>query len=521
MLDSARIPRWAARVAGALLALAPAALPAPLQAAGLELVLDPVASGFDLPVGIVHAGDGSGRLFVVEQSGAVRIVRGGAVLPRPFLDLSGQVSCCGERGLLGLAFHPRYPGDPRLFVHFTDPAGDTRLVEFRVSGADPDRADPASARTLLAVGQPFPNHNGGQLAFGPDGYLYVALGDGGSGGDPFDHAQSLTTLLGKILRIDVDRTDPGLAYAIPPDNPSWPGVPFARREIWAYGLRNPWRFSFDRATGDLLVADVGQRLIEEVDLLPAGRGGLNLGWRRKEGDQCFQPPAGCEALPGLTDPILTYSHALGCSVTGGYRYRGGASPRLRGIYLFGDFCSGRIWSAAPGAGGAWSATQLLDVDFALSTFGEDEAGEVYAAAYAGAPKGRIYRLREVAHEPPPPPPPPTVDGWMRTPEIPGFRFKVRILAGGEEQPVRREADCLPETLCVSGAIPGRSELFVRVVGPKPNGRLWPTLVRFSTSAIEVDVDQLATGITRQYVLPAAAPGASTLDGLFDRDGFEP
>ncbi|HSL82988.1 MAG TPA: PQQ-dependent sugar dehydrogenase, partial [Thermoanaerobaculia bacterium] len=399
MFALARIPRWLARTAGLALALLALASPAPLRADGLELALLPVASGFDLPLGIVHAGDGSGRLFVVEQTGRVRIVRGGAVLPEPFLDLRGRISCCGERGLLGLAFHPRYPGDPRLFVYFTDPAGNSRLVEYRVS-ADPDRADPASERTLLAVGQPFPNHNGGQLAFGPDGYLYVALGDGGSGGDPHDNAQSLTTLLGKILRLDVDRADPGLPYAVPPDNPTWPGVPFARREIWAYGLRNPWRFGFDRATGDLFVGDVGQRRIEEVDLLPAGQGGLNLGWRRKEGDECFQPPAGCEAIPGLTDPILTYNHALGCSVTGGYRYRGPGSPRLAGVYVFGDFCSGRIWGATPGAGGAWSAAQLLDTDFAISSFGEDEAGELYQAAYAGAPEGRVFRLREVGDEPP-------------------------------------------------------------------------------------------------------------------------
>ncbi|HLE84091.1 MAG TPA: PQQ-dependent sugar dehydrogenase, partial [Thermoanaerobaculia bacterium] len=324
----------AAAAAALLWAAAPGLLGA--QPPAVELALELAASGLDLPLGAVHAGDGSGRLFVVEQTGAIRILRSGAVLPAPFLDLSGQISCCGERGLLGLAFHPHFPSDPRLFVHFTEPAGDTRLVEYRVSAADPDRADPASARLLLAVAQPFANHNGGALAFGPDGLLYLGLGDGGSAGDPFDHAQNPASLLGKILRLDVDRADPGLAYAIPPGNALFPGVPGARGEILALGLRNPWRFGFDRETGDLFIGDVGQNRVEEIDLLPAGSAGANLGWRLKEGTGCFQPPAGCE-LPGLVDPILEYSHAEGCSVTGGYRYRGAAVAALAGVYLYGDF----------------------------------------------------------------------------------------------------------------------------------------------------------------------------------------
>jgi len=517
--------RWAI---GLLLLLVPVAVPA--QPAGLEPSLEPVVGGLDLPVGIVHAGDGSGRLFVLELPGRVRIVRGGELLPEPFLDLSGLVSCCGERGLLGLAFHPDFPANGRFFVHYTDLAGTTRVVEYRVSAADPDRADPGSARTLLTLVQPFSNHNGGQLAFGPDGFLYIGLGDGGSGGDPLGNGQNLATLLGKILRIDVDRADPGRAYGIPPGNPTYAGQSGAFREIWAYGLRNPWRFSFDRATGDLFVGDVGQNRWEEIDRIPAGEGGRNLGWRRKEGNHCFQPATGCE-IPGLTDPILEYSHDEGCSVTGGFRYRGSASPPMDGVYLYGDFCRGIIWGAVSGAGGdagTWSTAVLLDTDFAISTFGEDEVGELYVAEYAPAPGGRIHRLVGPPGDPGDDPgdgePPPPGDGWLTTPDIPGFRFRVEITSGGAtpvEQPVRREAACIPETLCVSGAVPGRSELFVRIVGPKGNGKLWPTLVRFTTSTVEVWVEQIATGEIRHYRLEGATPGSSDLTGLFDRDGFEP
>ncbi|HUP43292.1 MAG TPA: PQQ-dependent sugar dehydrogenase, partial [Thermoanaerobaculia bacterium] len=391
-----RRSRAAAAAAGVLWLAVPALLDG--QPPPVELALESVASGLDRPVGAVHAGDGSGRLFVVEQSGAIRILRGGAILPETFLDLSRSISCCGERGLVGLAFHPQYPNDPRFFVQLTDPAGDSRLVELRVSAADPDRADPTSARTLLTVAQPFANHNGGAIAFGPDGLLYVGLGDGGPAGDPSDHAQNPASLLGKILRLDVDRSDPGLAYAIPAGNAIFPGVPGARGEIWALGLRNPWRLAFDRATGDLVIGDVGQNRFEEIDLLPPGSGGANLGWRLKEASACFEPPIGCD-LPGLVDPILEYSHAEGCSVTGGHRYRGAGIPALAGVYLYGDFCSGRILGATPAAGGRWAAAQLLASGFAISSFGEDEAGELYVAEYAPAPQGRLHRLTASGAEP--------------------------------------------------------------------------------------------------------------------------
>lgn len=522
-----------------LLVLAGLAAPAVAQPTGVEVEIELVASGFDRALGLTHAGDGSGRLFVIEQLGAVRVIRNGQVEPEPFLDLRDTVACCGENGLLGLAFHPRFPADDRIFVHYSGSGGETRIVEMRTT-AGGERADPSTARTLLTVAQPFQNHNGGQIGFGPDGFLYIGLGDGGSGGDPLGHAQDVTTLLGAILRIDVDsraEAEPRLPYAIPPDNPDFAGVPGARREIWAYGLRNPWRFSFDRATGDLFVADVGQNAWEEIDLLPPGSAGANLGWNHKEGDHCFDPPSGCRQ-EGLVDPILEYSHSTGCSVTGGYRYRGAASPALHGVYVYGDLCSGRIWGATPvaggGVGGAWAETELLDVDFLLTSFGEDEAGEIHVVDGAVAPGGRVLRLQatgsggggggggeEECPEPFDGPEPPAGD-WMASPQVPGFRVQARITAqDGTEPPVRREGACLPETLCVSGALPGRSELFVRVIGPRPNGKLWPVLVRFTTSRVEVWIEQASTCEGRYYDLPATTPGETALGGLIDRDGFDP
>ncbi|MFQ5527607.1 MAG: PQQ-dependent sugar dehydrogenase, partial [Thermoanaerobaculia bacterium] len=266
---------------------------------GIELV--EVAAGFDRPLGLVPPGDGSGRLFVVEQGGRIKILDRGTELAEPFLDLSGSVSCCDERGLLGLAFHPDYASDGLFFVNYTDLAGDTVVSRFSVSSADANRADTGSETGILSFDQPFGNHNGGHLAFGPDGYLYVSSGDGGSGGDPQNNGQSLDTLLGKILRVDVD----GSPVAIPPDNP-FVNDPNARPEIWAYGLRNPWRFSFDRDTGDLFIGDVGQNAREEIDLQPGSSpGGENYGWRRMEGSRCFNPSSGCDNGE-LVLPIAEY-----------------------------------------------------------------------------------------------------------------------------------------------------------------------------------------------------------------------
>ncbi len=361
---------------------APALLP-PAEAGDLRL--RSVATGLSLPLALTHAGDRSGRLFIAEQTGRIRVLSGGRLSPEPFLDLSDRISCCGERGLLGLAFHPRYAENGLFYVGYTDPAGDTVISRFSVS-ADPDRADPGSELILLTFDQPASNHNNGQLAFGPDGFLYVGAGDGGGAGDTADNAQSLDTLLGKILRIDVDR---GAPYAVPPGNP-FLGEPGAQDEIWAYGLRNPWRFSFDRQTGDLYLGDVGQGDWEEIDRQPAkSRGGENYGWRRMEGTHCFNPPTGCES-PGLVLPILEYSHAEGCSVTGGFVYRGARLLEHLGTYLFGDYCSGTVWGAVEDGSGGWTRSTLINSNRAISSFGEDAAGEIYLLHHDDA--GAAFRI---------------------------------------------------------------------------------------------------------------------------------
>ncbi len=349
--------------------------------------LQPVATGLSRPILVTAPPGDTLRVFIVEQTGAIRIVRDDTLLTVPFLDLAPRVSCCGERGLLGLAFHPRYAQTGHFYVNYTDSAGTTRVVRYTVA-ADPDRADAASAMPVLSQAQPFTNHNGGMLAFGPDGYLYIGLGDGGSGGDPQGNGQDLATWLGKLLRIDVDL---GLPYAIPPDNP-YAGATGARPEIWASGLRNPWRFSFDRTTGDLYIADVGQGAREEVNIQAAGRpGGANYGWNIMEGTQCFQ--AGCTPPAGLTPPVLDYAHADGgCSVTGGYVYRGRAVPVLAGTYLYADYCQGWVRSFRWTPGGLtdhadWAA---LRPGGTISSFGEDGRGELYVVRYGTS--GTVYRI---------------------------------------------------------------------------------------------------------------------------------
>jgi uncharacterized protein (TIGR03437 family) len=341
-----------------------------------------VASGISNPTDIQPANDGSGRLFLAQQNGIVRILREGSVNPRLFLDITGKTRADGERGLLGLAFPPGFAQSRRFYVHYSDLRGDTTISMYRVS-SDPDVADDTSETILLKVAQPFSNHNGGQIAFGPDGYLYIGLGDGGGGGDPQGNGQNRNTLLGKLLRVDVER-EPG-NLRIPLANP-FVNMP-ARPEIWAYGLRNPWRFSFDRDTGDLWIADVGQNMYEEIDFQPASsRGGENYGWNAMEGAHCYRP--GCNP-DGLTLPVAEYTHAQGgCSVTGGHVYRGRLSPGLRGIYLYGDLCSGRIWGIER-QGSSWANRLLLTTRFSITTFGQDEAGEIYVA---DANTGAIHRI---------------------------------------------------------------------------------------------------------------------------------
>lgn len=349
-----------------------------------------VLSGLDQPVRLV-APPGDDRLFVVEQPGRIRVFARNGTDRGVFLDLAGRISQGGERGLLGLAFPPDYATSGRFYVDFTDLAGDTRLVRFAVSG-DPDRADPASADTLLTVDQPFSNHNGGHLEFGPDGWLYFGLGDGGSAGDPGNRAQDGQTLLGKLLRLDVS----GAVAAPAPGNPFVGSPPLD--EIWALGLRNPWCFSFDRLTGDLYIADVGQNLREEVDIVPAGAAGRNFGWRLMEGDACYNPPGGCND-GSLTLPVHQYTHGgtpFRCSVSGGYVYRGSAVPAMQGMYLFADYCSAQIWglrwTAAGGLAGVSDLTAALTPAggyASISAFGQDAAGELYVLDYDG---GKAYRI---------------------------------------------------------------------------------------------------------------------------------
>lgn len=343
-----------------------------------EPTLIEVADGLAFPVHLTSPA-GDPRLFVVEKSGAIRIVRDGQVVQTPFLDLRGEVSEGSEQGLLSVAFHPDYASNGRFFVDYTNRAGDTRVVEYRVS-ADPERADPAPVRTILEVDQPFANHNGGLLVFGPDGMFYIGLGDGGSGGDPQGNGQSLGTLLGKILRIDVDA---GTPYAIPPDNP-FVGQAGARGEIWAFGLRNPWRFSFDRETGELFIADVGQNEIEEVNARPGDEGGVNYGWNVMEGSECFRDDD-CDRT-GLALPVVEYDHGDGCSVTGGFVYRGDALPELQGHYFFSDFCSGFVRSFRMAGGAAIEERNWpeLEPGGSVPSFGEDSGGELYILTREGS-----------------------------------------------------------------------------------------------------------------------------------------
>jgi glucose/arabinose dehydrogenase len=347
-----------------------------------------VAGGLESPVDLQSIPGDRSRIFIVEQAGKIRVFKNGALLSAAFLDLGGQISTGGERGLLGLAFHPLFAQNGRFFVNYTNPSGDTRISEFRANPPSADVADAGSERVLIAQEQPFANHNGGGLAFGSDGMLYIGLGDGGSAGDPLNNGQNLATRLGKILRIDVNNGNP---YAVPADNPfaAFPGV---GREIWAYGLRNPWRFGFDRATGDLYIGDVGQDRREEIDIgLASRKGGENYGWRITEGSLCFNPSANC-GTAGITFPVAEYGHEAGCAVTGGVVYQGCRMPGYHGTYFFGDFCSAFVQSFRFQNG---QATDLRDWTSAFSkgieaivAFGIDADGEVYIVDH----NGELYKI---------------------------------------------------------------------------------------------------------------------------------
>lgn len=373
-----------------------------------SISLNPIESGFIKPVHITHAGDGSGRLFVVEQTGRIYILINGNKISTPFLDIRDRVlSQGGEQGLLSVAFPPGF-GTTRnhFYVYYTRSNGDNRVSRFRLSGT-PDVADPGSEQLILLLPHPtYQNHNGGQLVFGPDGYLYIGTGDGGGGGDPFDNAQNPGSLLGKLLRIDVEpdvavvpsdspykaylplmARSEGPAYSIPPDNP-FVGKPGYRPEIWALGLRNPWRFSFDRNTDDLYIGDVGQGSREEIDFRPASsNGGENYGWNIMEGLSCYPPGSSCSSA-GLTLPVIDYTHSSGCSVTGGYVYRGSSFLTMQGIYFYGDYCSGIIWGLQRNLGN-WENRLLNNGDQTqITSFGEDQAGELYLTTLSGT----VYRV---------------------------------------------------------------------------------------------------------------------------------
>ena len=405
---------------------------------------------------ITSAGDS--RVFITQQHGLITIWDGTQILSTPFLDVSALIVCCGEQGLLSTAFHPNYAINGFFFVNYTNLTGQTVVARYKVSSGDPNQADPFSAVILLTIDQPFTNHNGGQLQFGPDGDLYIGMGDGGSENDPLCNAQSTDTLLGKMLRIDVNQNvNQPPYYAVPADNPyvSTTGPP----EAWAYGMRNPWRFSFDRVNGDLYIGDVGQDEMEEIDYQPAGSpGGQNYGWKIMEGTLCNSAgPAGCVVTPppcndpSYTLPVLTYTHDSGrCAVIGGYVYRGSAIPDLRGSYLYGDYCSGEIWMGSQ-QNGAWSSA-LLPINLAsLTAFGQDASGEIYVGG-----QGMLARID------PPPSQTPTIASV--TPQSGPTRGSEGVVIAG--------TNFTSQTAVLFGGIPARAVVVqsstVLVVDPPPH-----------------------------------------------------
>jgi len=360
----------------------PAPAPSPV-AISLQLV----ASGLRAPLDLEQPKDGSGRLFVVEQGGAIKIIQNGAVLPQPFLDISSKVINKVEMGLLGVTFHPAFQTNGKFYVNYVRNFGgqfQSVIAEYQVSGANPNQANPGSERILLTVNQVnnFPNHKAGQLAFGPDGFLYFGLGDGGGEGDPLRHGQNTQILLGKMMRIDVNSAGASTPYAIPADNPfaAGGGLP----EIYAIGFRNPWRFSFDRSSRRLFVADVGQDSFEEIDIVTKGG---NYGWNVMEGDHCFNPPSNCN-MAGLTLPIVEIPHPEGEAVIGGFVYHGTVLAGMQGQYIFGDL-NGQIWSLTENAPNTFTRALILKPGFNISSFGQDSAGELYVVDISG---GRVLKI---------------------------------------------------------------------------------------------------------------------------------
>ena len=353
-----------------------------------EIQLVPVTNGLTWPVALAHAYDD--RLFIAEQAGRIRILDNGTLLPESFLDIQHKVRNDPERlwdeqGLLGLAFHPRFQENGLFFVNYTsENDGSTILAHYRVDATNPNRADPLSETVILSIGQPYDDHNAGHLQFDQDGFLYMAAGDGGDWGDPHGNSQNPGTLLGSILRLYVDAND---TYTVPSTNP-FVGDTSKRGEVWVYGLRNPWRFSFDRLTGDLYIADVGQALWEELNFLPGGgQGGENLGWNIVEGPACYDTE-NCDKS-GFVEPIVTYEHNPGCAIVSGYIYRGLQFPSLAGNYFFADYCQGTIWSLM-NSNGEWVQNEVYQDDIWLSSFGEDVNGELYVLAHRD---GIVYQIQ--------------------------------------------------------------------------------------------------------------------------------
>jgi glucose/arabinose dehydrogenase len=352
-----------------------------------SIALQPIVTGLTSPLGLEPSPDGTNRLFVVEQGGTIHIIQNGALVPTPFLDITSKVTTGGEMGLLGLTFHPQFAQNGKFYVNYVRTVGgqiQSIIAEYAVLAGNPNQADPASERILLTVDQAgnFSNHKAGQLAFGPDGLLYFGLGDGGSEGDPFGNGQNTQTLLGKMMRIDVNTTSPGLQYGIPPDNPfvGGGGLP----EIYAVGFRNPWRFSFDRSTGRLFVGDVGQDKFEEVDIVQKGG---NYGWSTMEATHCFNPSSNCN-MTGLTLPIAEIPHPEGEAVLGGFIYHGSALASLQGQYIFGDL-NGRIWTLQEGPPNSFTRSLLMDTGLSLSSFGQDQSGELYVVDIGS---GRVLKI---------------------------------------------------------------------------------------------------------------------------------
>ncbi len=372
----------------------PAAAATAASVAWPQIFLTPVTSGLSLPVHITNAGDGSGRLFIVERAGRIRIFKNGTLLGTPFLDITAIVQDAGsEQGLLNVAFPPGYGvSKNHFYVYYVNNSGSLVIARYQVSAGNADVAADTTEQILLTIPHPGQsNHNGGQLAFGPnDGYLYAGTGDGGGGDDVPNNAQNPNVLLGKLLRLDVETGNP-VTYTVPATNPYTQTVGY-RSEIWALGLRNPWRFSFDRQTRDLYIGDVGQDTWEEVDYQSAAStGGENYGWHILEGAHCFNPATHCTPPSRYSPPVAEYSHSLGCSVTGGFVYRGATYGLMQGMYFYADYCSGRIWGLK-NDGVGWQTQELKDTPYTISTFGEDEAGNLYLASYGG---GQIYMMGDL------------------------------------------------------------------------------------------------------------------------------